>query len=75
MKSPENALPDSELAVQLAKLWPHREHESNSVFGLLCRGGLHRWRRLDLAALVPGKDVAYCFSCSKVKINGIVYDA
>lgn len=65
---------DSELAVRVAKLWPHRQHEANSLLGLLCRIGLHRWRRLDLAALVPGKDVAHCFHCSKIKIDGVVFD-
>ncbi|HLY61345.1 MAG TPA: hypothetical protein VKV95_11395 [Terriglobia bacterium] len=74
MESAENALPDSELAIRVAKLWPHRKHESNSVVGLLCRVGLHRWRRLNLAALVPEKDILHCFWCSKVKIDGIVYD-
>ena len=74
MRSPGNASPDSELAGRVARLWPNREHEANSVLGLLCRVGLHRWRRLDLAALVPGKDVAHCFWCSKVRIDGVVYD-
>lgn len=74
MKSPENALPDSELAVRVAKLWPHREHEANSVLGLLCRAGLHRWRRLDLTELMPGRDILHCFWCSKVKVDGVIYD-
>ena len=74
MKSPEDALPDSELAVRAAKLWPNREHEANSVLSLLCRVGLHRWRRLDLAALAPGKDIVHCFWCSKVKVDGVAYD-
>jgi hypothetical protein len=67
------ALPDSELAAQVAKLWPHREHESNGALSLLCRAGLHRWRRLDLTTIVPGKDVQYCFWCSTVKIDGVGY--
>ena len=75
MKSSQNALNDSELAVRVARLWPNREHEANSVLGLLCRAGLHRWRRLDLAALVPGKEILHCFWCSKVKIDGVIYDA
>jgi hypothetical protein len=74
MKTSEDALPDSELAARAARLWPNREHEANGVLGLLCRAGLHRWRRLDLAALMPGKDVAHCFWCSKVKVDGVVYD-
>jgi hypothetical protein len=74
MNTPEDASPDSELAVRAGKLWPHREHESNSALGLLCRAGLHRWRRLDLATLMPGKDILHCFWCSKVKVDGAVYD-
>jgi hypothetical protein len=74
MESPENALPDFELAIRVAKLWPHRKHESNSVLELLCCVGLHRWRRLNLATLMPEKDILHCFWCSKVKIDGIVYD-
>jgi hypothetical protein len=73
-ETPENAFPDAELAVRVAKLWPHREHESNLAMGLLCRVGLHRWRRLDLATLIPDKVVVHCFWCSKVKVDGVVYD-
>src|SRR6185437_12657781 len=42
--------------------------------GLLCRVGLHRWRRLDLATLTPNKDILHCFWCSRVKVDGVVYD-
>jgi hypothetical protein len=68
-------LSDSELAQRVAKLWPHREHEANIVLGQLCRVGLHRWRQLDLTELVPGKAIRFCFWCSKVEIDGTVYDA
>jgi len=74
MKVSENAKPDFALAVRVAKLWPHREHEANSALGLLCRIGLHRWRRLNLTMLVPDKNVLHCFWCSKIKIDGITYD-
>ena len=74
MKELEPALSDSELAVRVAKLWPHREHEANGALGLLCRAGMHRWRRLNLTSLVPDKDIAYYFWCSKVKIDGVIYD-
>ena len=74
MKRPQNASPDSELAIGVAKLWPHREHEANGVLGLLCRLGLHRWRRLELATLIPDKDILHCFWCSKVKVDGTIYD-
>jgi hypothetical protein len=66
-------LSDAELARSLAKLWPHREHESNAGKGLLCRCGLHRWRKLDLENHAPGRNVSYCFWCSKVRIDGTIY--
>ena len=74
MEVPEKASSDSQLATQVARLWPHREHESNIALGQLCRIGLHRWRRLDLTSLAPGKDVVYCFRCSRIKIDRVVYE-
>lgn len=74
MSSPKNALTHRDVAIRVAKLWPHREHEANSVLGLLCRVGLHRWRRLDLSTFEPDKDILFCFWCSKVKIDGALYD-
>ena len=73
MEAPDRCTPDSALALRVARLWPHREHESSSILSLLCPLGLHRWRRLDLAALAPGRDIAHCFWCSKVKIDGLVH--
>ena len=66
--------PNAEVAARAAKLWPNREHESSAVTGLLCRAGLHRWKRLDLSVLFPGKDILHCFWCSKVKVDGVVHD-
>lgn len=71
---PQKTTAEAELAKQVAKLWPHREHEASSVLGLLCRAGLHRWRRLDLEKLAPHRDIEYCFWCSKVRIDGVPYD-
>jgi hypothetical protein len=71
---PNYRSPDSELATQVAKLWPHRECEANIIFGQFCRIGLHWWRRLDLSELVPGKHIQFCFSCKKVKIDGTVHE-
>jgi hypothetical protein len=65
---------DAALAASLAKLWPHREHESNAVKNLFCRVRLHRWRQLNLEELAPDKDVDYCFWCSKIRIDGVLYD-
>ena len=64
---------DAELAASLARLWPNREHEASAVAGLLCRTGIHYWRRLDLAELAPGRNVRFCFWCSKIEIDGIVH--
>ena len=64
---------DAKLAIFLARLWPNREHEASAVAGLLCCVGVHYWRRLDLTELAPGKDIRFCFWCSKIDINGTVY--
>jgi len=74
MKSTDDAETDYEFAVRAAKLWPNRKHEASSVLGLLCRVDLHRWRRLDLATLMPGKDIHLCFWRSNVKVDGVVYE-
>jgi hypothetical protein len=63
-----------ELIASLARLWPHREHESNAVKNFCCRSGLHRWRQLDLSELYPGKDVRFCFWCSNIEVNGLIYE-
>jgi hypothetical protein len=62
---------DQALAKSLARLWPHREHESSAIKNLFCRIGLHRWRQLDLGELVPDREVRFCFWCSRVRIDGI----
>lgn len=67
-------LPDQELATRIAHLWPHREHEANAALGLLCRAGIHRWRELDLATLVPGRSISFCLWCSSVKLDGTTYE-
>jgi hypothetical protein len=65
---------DAPLAASLARMWPHREHESNALTGLLCRCGLHRWRMLDQGEFASGKDVRFCFWCSVVRIDGRVIE-
>lgn len=64
---------DAELVVSLARLWPNREHEASAVAGLLCRVGIHYWRRLDLTDLVPDRNIRFCFWCSKIEIDGVIY--
>ncbi len=63
-----------QLAKRVAKLWTHRECEANFILGQFCRVGLHRWRQLHLAQLVPEKDIRFCFRCKHVKIDGTVFD-
>jgi hypothetical protein len=63
----------SGLVASLAKLWPHREHESNTVKNLFCSVGLHHWRQLDLSELHPGKEDRYCFWCPKIKVDWVIY--
>jgi hypothetical protein len=68
------ASPDAALAGRLAKMWPHREHEASAVAGILCRLGIHFWRRLDVEDMVPGRKVRFCFWCTKVSIDGVHYE-
>lgn len=51
---------DAVLIASLARLWPHREHESTAVAGLLCRTGIHFWRRLETSQLAPRRNVRFC---------------
>ncbi|HEU5237974.1 MAG TPA: hypothetical protein VFU37_12640 [Pyrinomonadaceae bacterium] len=73
MKNLEKSSADFELAVRVAKLWPNRD-EASRPLGLLCRLGLHRWRRLKLSAIAPDRNILHCFWCSKVKVDGQVHD-
>lgn len=73
MEASDKVSNDAELAARLAKLWPHREHEAGAL-GLLCRFGIHRWRRLDLTDLAPAREIQFCFWCSKLRIDGVIHD-
>lgn len=68
------ARPDYALAKQAARLWLNREHESNAALGLLCRVGMHRWRRMEFTQITPDHDILHCLWCSKVKVDGTIYD-
>jgi len=74
MKDAQSTESDLELARRMAKLWPNRQHEASGVFGLLCRIGVHRWRTLPLTSLVPERKIRHCFWCTKVEVEGVVYD-
>lgn len=64
---------DADVAARVAKLWPHRQHESNAFKAFFCAFGAHRWRSLHLAELYPGKTIHHCFWCSIVRIDGVIY--
>ncbi len=66
--------PDASLIASLARLWPNREHESSAVAALLCRIGVHYWRRLDTSQLAPGRNVRFCFWCSKIELDGVIHN-
>ena len=57
--------PDSDLATQVAKLWPHRECEANIILGNYaasgCTGGVG-WIYQDLS---PAKKSAFAFHAKK----------
>ena len=65
---------DAELAASLAKLWPHRWHESNWLKNLFCHFGWHNWKQLYLDELLPNREVRFCYWCSKVKLDGVIYN-
>lgn len=66
---------EAELAASLRRLWPHRSHESGAFRGLSCRLGRHRWARLDLRAVLAGRNdnAAFCRWRSAVRIGGVIY--
>jgi hypothetical protein len=61
---------DAQLARSLAKLWPHRRHESSWLKNFFCWMHMHRWARLDLGDQAQGREVWFCRWCEKVKIDG-----
>jgi hypothetical protein len=73
----EVSAPDSDaaLATSLKKWWPHREHESSAMKAWCCRCGVHRWRALKIEKfLPPAKEVRFCYWCSKIRINGVIFE-
>jgi hypothetical protein len=73
MPSESNPASDAELARLLAKLWPHRVHESSAGKALLCRLGLHRWAQLDLSLQAQGREVCFCRWCDRIRIDGEMF--
>jgi len=73
MPSERTADSDAELARSLARLWPHRMHESSAMKNLLCRLGLHRWAQLDLSHHAPGREVWFCRWCDSITIDGTIF--
>jgi len=62
-----------ELKPLLAKLWPHRTHESNWLRDVACRFGLHRWYPMTLNDSESGLRIActFCRSCTEVKVDDV----
>ncbi len=66
---------DAAVAKSMAKLWPNRLHESSAFKNLPCHFGWRRWAQLDVEKLLPEKkEVRFCRWCSKVRIDGVIYD-
>jgi hypothetical protein len=66
---------DAALATTLKKWWPHREHESNSLKAFSCYFGVHRWRELKIHRFLPSdKEVRFCHWCSRIRIDGVIYE-
>lgn len=64
---------DAELARSLAKLWPHRMHESSWMKNFFCLMHLHRWAQLDLSLQAPGREVWFCRWCDGIRIDGRMF--
>jgi hypothetical protein len=62
------------IASSVARLWPHREHESSALKIFMCGIGLHRWLQLDTARLVPAHVIHFCFWCSKIRVDRVEYE-
>jgi hypothetical protein len=52
----------------LARLSPHRTHESNWFQAMLCAFGFHRWYCPNLTDLVPQQGIRFCRWCSAVRL-------
>jgi hypothetical protein len=59
----------SEDLESLAKLWPHRTHESNWLKQAFCALGLHRWYRVDVNGSQSTIETSFCRWCPKVKVD------
>jgi putative transcriptional regulator len=70
LKGQEGTASNYKVAVQAAKLWPNRKHEANSLLGLLCLLGTHRWRRLDLLK-TPQQELAGKIGVTRQTVNAI----
>ena len=70
MPSTTRPVSDAALAQSLAKLWPHRMHESSWLKNACCAMHLHRWAQLDLSQIAPGREVWFCRWCDRIKIDG-----
>jgi hypothetical protein len=57
---------DSPDSTMLARLWPHRAHESNWFNGLLCACGLHRWHRVALPGSSEPVEYRFCRWCPAI---------
>jgi len=58
----------------LAKLAPHRAHESSWLKSLLCKLGFHRWYYLKLDASTSPQIVGLCRWCPRIKVDGALYE-
>ncbi len=72
--APATPLSDAELAASLGALWPHRWHESNWLKNLFCHAGVHNWKQLYLDEVLPEREVRFCYWCTKVKLDGVIYN-
>jgi hypothetical protein len=63
----------SEIAALVAKLSPHRKHESSWFKDVSCRLGIHGWYQLNLNVSFPVRKISLCRHCPRVRLNGVGY--
>jgi len=56
------------IAENVARLSPHRTHESSWLKSVLCGFGMHRWYRTEFGS-IPPQTITFCLWCTKAKFH------
>lgn len=64
----QQPLPPAFDVARLARLWPNRNHESNSLKDSICALGFHRWYSLEVKGADGTLECSFCRWCTKVRV-------